>query len=623
MGSRVTKNWLAGASSMVLALTLAGAPVRAQETPVVVPLATEAAADATTPALETTTASVEATTEAAAADPDKLLLPMPVDAPVVVEDVLAPAAAPVQTANAPVTLELPPPPEAVVNVEDVRSPPAPVQAAQAEPLNPLIKSAVDAMSKGEIVRGASAAVLKKEHEAIAAFYAARDFAPLWIADGKWTAQAAAAVARLEHADDDGLVLTAYRIPTLKPGEPADLAAADIALSQAVVGYGRQASGGRVDPRSISALITQKPETADAARILADVSASTDAGAALQAFNPPQKGYGDLRAKLAELRQERPKTANARIPAGPEIKVGMKDPRVPLIRARFGISSAEPAASSDELLYDSRVASAVADFQRSSGLPASGALTARTIAALSGGDPNRLESEILVNMERWRWMPRDLGEDRIEVNIPDYALKVVHDGEVVHRARVVVGKPTTPTPVFSNAMQFIIVNPYWNVPPSIIKKEMMPKLAADPDYLKKLGYEVIQKKGQMIVRQPPGERNALGNIKFMFPNEHAVYLHDTPSRGLFANAKRAYSHGCVRVDQPFALAEIVLGRDNGWSQERVRKMVGGGEKTVKLPKNLPIHIEYFTAYVDDAGKMQLRDDIYGYSRKMRAALGLEG
>ena len=302
---------------------------------------------------------------------------------------------------------------------------------------------------------------------------------------------------------------------------------------------------------------------------------------------------------------------------------MKDPRVPLIRAHFGLEPAQDAGSADNLLYDSRVASAVADFQRSSGIPASGALTKRTIAALSGGDPSRLEAEILANMERWRWMPRDLGDSRLEVNIPDYGLKLVRDGEVAHRTRVIVGKPTTPTPVFSNTMQFLIVNPYWNVPPSIIKKEMMPKLAADPDYLKRLGYEVVQKKGQLIVRQPPGERNALGNIKFMFPNEHAVYLHDTPSRGLFANAKRAYSHGCVRVDQPFALAEVVLGRDNGWTQDRVRRMVGGGEKTVQLPKHLPIHIEYFTAFVDDAGKMQLRDDIYGYSRKLRVAMGLEG
>ncbi len=627
MGMRVTKNWLVGASLAALTLALGGS-LSAQE-PVAPPSQSEAIAleSFVLPPPPEAIARFDDVVAplAAVVDPESLILPAPPEAVVRVDDIAPATPEPVRTADASVRLDLEAPLEAIVHVEDVLPKAAPVQAAQVEPepLNPLIKSAVETLAKADIPRGANAAALRKEREAIAAFYAARDFAPLWVASGKWTPQAAAAVARLERADDDGIVLSAYAIPTLKAGDPAALAATEIALSQAVVGYGRQASGGRIDPRSISNLITQKPETADAGRILADVSASTDANAALLAFNPPHKGYTDLRAKLAELRQERPAIAQTRIPAGPEIKVGMKDPRVPLIRAHFGLEPAQDAGSADNLLYDSRVASAVADFQRSSGIPASGALTKRTIAALSGGDPSRLEAEILANMERWRWMPRDLGDSRLEVNIPDYGLKLVRDGEVAHRTRVIVGKPTTPTPVFSNTMQFLIVNPYWNVPPSIIKKEMMPKLAADPDYLKRLGYEVVQKKGQLIVRQPPGERNALGNIKFMFPNEHAVYLHDTPSRGLFANAKRAYSHGCVRVDQPFALAEVVLGRDNGWTQDRVRRMVGGGEKTVQLPKHLPIHIEYFTAFVDDAGKMQLRDDIYGYSRKLRVAMGLEG
>ena len=201
-----------------------------------------------------------------------------------------------------------------------------------------------------------------------------------------------------------------------------------------------------------------------------------------------------------------------------------------------------------------------------------------------------------------------------------------DGGVrfVHMARVVVGKPDTPTPVFSNRMRFLEVNPYWNVPESIIKKEMMPRMAQDPSYLQRMGYQVsYSRKGEMIVRQPPGNKNALGFIKFMFPNEHAVYLHDTPTRGLFANARRAYSHGCVRVDQPFKLAEIVLGRENGWPEERVKKLIGTGNKTINLPQELGVHLQYFTAFVDEKGQLQLRDDIYGYSRRLRAAMGLQG
>jgi murein L,D-transpeptidase YcbB/YkuD len=323
-----------------------------------------------------------------------------------------------------------------------------------------------------------------------------------------------------------------------------------------------------------------------------------------------------------LRREKNSPAATRIDAGPVLKVGMKDPRVPLIRAHFKIGGAE-TTTSDDLLYDTRVASEVKNFQRENGLPASGQLTARTVAVLSGGHPSALEDEIIINMERLRWLPHEAAADRIEVNIPDYTVRVYHDNQVIHQARVIVGKPTTPTPVFSNAMKFLEVNPYWNVPDSIIKKEMLPKLAADPTYLARMGYEVKTVRGRLVVRQPPGDRNALGHIKFMFPNQHAVYLHDTPTRGLFKTDRRAYSHGCVRVDNPFKLAEIVLGKDNGWTEARVEKLIGKGNRTIHLPKPLDIDIGYFTAFVDDGGKLQLRDDIYGYSRKLKTALGLEG
>ncbi len=460
---------------------------------------------------------------------------------------------------------------------------------------------------------------RKFREALAAFYEARQYAPVWIADAKWNDKASSAIARLERAGDDALNLRATPIPALSGKDAAVIAAADVALSESIAAYARQASGVRVDPLTISKQITAKPAVVDVARALSEVSSAADAGAKLASYNPQHAGYQHLRDKLAELRHAAPAIAQAkkRIPAGPVLKAGMRDDRVPLIRARFGLT---PTQDNDELVYDTKVAAAVADFQKQNGLPASGTLTTRTIDALSDGEPERLEDEIIANMERWRWMPRDMGEERIEVNIPDYTVRVYRGETIIHQARVIVGKPQTPTPIFSNAMQFLIVNPYWNVPPSIIKKEMLPKLKEDPDYLKKLGYEVIpQKGGGVAVRQPPGERNALGWIKFMFPNEHAVYLHDTPTRNLFANGKRAFSHGCVRVDQPFALAEIVLGE--GWTEERVKALKGGGERMVKMPRPLQIHIGYFSAFVDEHGKLQLREDIYGYSQKVRAALGL--
>ena len=208
-----------------------------------------------------------------------------------------------------------------------------------------------------------------------------------------------------------------------------------------------------------------------------------------------------------------------------------------------------------------------------------------------------------------------------MNIPEYAARVIRSGEVVRRARVVVGQPDKQTPVFSQIMRFIIVNPYWNVPLSIIKKEMLPKLAADPSYFEDHGYETVERDGITYVRQPPGDGNALGRIKFMFPNKHSVYLHDTNARSFFGRDKRALSHGCVRVDQPFAFAEAVLGRDKGWTEARVKGLIGGSERTINLPTPLPIHIVYFTAFVDPATGLQVRDDVYGYTGRIKLALGL--
>ena len=499
--------------------------------------------------------------------------------------------------------------------------PAPIASAPeltpSEALAAAMKQALDAYNK-EPARTHAA---RREREAVSAFYAARAHAPVWFEKDTWTPAAKAALAQLEHADEDGLSLKPRSLPVLTATTVTERAATDLALSLAVVTYGRQASGSRIDPQTIDKLITEKPDVAEPGHILASVTTAQDAAAALRGFNPSQAGYRALREKLIEVRREKSKAQDL-IAAGPTLKVGMKDPRVPVIRARFGLGAQPLAEDADALLYDTRVASAVADFQRSNGLPASGQLTARTVAALSGGDPARLEAELIANMERWRWRARGEAPDRIEVNIPDFTVRVFHDHAEFYKARVIVGKPTTQTPIFSNRMQFIEVNPYWNVPDSIIKNEMMPKMAEDPTYLQRLGYEVsTAKNGRVIVRQPPGERNALGRIKFMFPNQHAVYLHDTPTRALFANGLRAYSHGCVRLDKPFKFAEVVLGAENGWTEERARKLIGGKNETIMLPRAIDIHIGYYTAFVDESGKLQLRDDIYGHSRKVRAALGL--
>ncbi|MFM9153834.1 MAG: L,D-transpeptidase family protein, partial [Methylocystis sp.] len=228
--------------------------------------------------------------------------------------------------------------------------------------------------------------------------------------------------------------------------------------------------------------------------------------------------------------------------------------------------------------------------------------------------NHIEAEIIANMERWRWLPQDLGETHIEVNIPDFELALVRNGVIAHRTRVVVGKEITPTPIFSDEMEYIIVNPYWNVPQSIIHKEMMPNGGPGE------GFKISYSHGQMVVRQPPGPTNALGNMKFVFPNDYAVYMHDTQSRHLFAQSHRAFSHGCMRVQNPFALAAAILG--DSWPTRKLEKLIGATERYINLEKPLPVHIEYFTTYVDNSGKIVQRPDLYGYSARVRRALGLE-
>ena len=525
-----------------------------------------------------------------------------------------------------------PPPPAAMPAEPKPAVASPALSGGAIPARPglsreALRAALDVFVRGEPAGLAryrlASPVLRKGREAIAAFYKMRDDAPLWVADGQWTAAARNVIERISTAADDGLDLSAYPVPASPGQTEAALARAELALSEAVAAYGFQASGGRIEPTQITKLIGERPATADAMHVLVDVAIAADPAAVLAAYNPPQPEYAALRLKLAEIRRAQPQVARTRIPYGPPLKVGMRDPRVSLIRARFGLDVAPADPASDDLVYDTVVATAVADFQRANGLPASGVLTRRTIVALSGGDPSALENEIVANMERWRWMPREMGSDRIEVDIPDFKLRVFRADTLIHEARVIVGKPTTPTPIFSNAMQYLTVNPSWYVPQSIIKNEMLPKLADDPDYLTRQGYVVTEIGGQISVRQPPGERNALGHIVFQFPNQYAVYLHDTPTRGLFGSPRRAFSHGCVRVDQPFKLAEIVLNGSSGWTEDRVRAMIGRGERSLYLPQPMPIHIEYFTAFVDDAGKLQVRDDLYGLSKRVQEALGLGG
>ncbi|MCP8938853.1 L,D-transpeptidase family protein [Alsobacter sp. SYSU M60028] len=464
---------------------------------------------------------------------------------------------------------------------------------------------------------AFAQLARRDREAIAAFYATRADAPLWYKDGKALPAVRSVTDQLSRADEDGMDAAAYAAAGPANATPLAVARAELALSSAAYAYARDARGGRVEPTRLSKLLTPPIALPAPAEVLARLAAASNPGATLADYQPAHPGYRALRQQLAMVKEATAAMpAHGAIPPGPVLRTGARDARVPALRARLG------APDATDTLYDSELADLVAEVQRAHGLKATGRFDAATANALNGTRraTGVTAAEIIANMERWRWLPRDLGERHILVNVPDYSLSLVEDGRVVHEARVIVGKPDTPTPVFSEPMRYVVVNPYWNIPPSIMRNEILPKMAQDPDYAAKHGYEVVRRNGSLSVRQPPGERNALGFIKFLFPNQHSVYLHDTPSRRLFATDRRAYSHGCVRVDQPFRLAEFLLGAQ-GYDEARMRGLIGKGERTITLKQPVPVHIAYFTLFVDESGRLQRRQDIYGYDEKIQTALGI--
>jgi murein L,D-transpeptidase YcbB/YkuD len=522
---------------------------------------------------------------------------------------------------------IPIPEPAPVTIESVGLKPAPsidIPLPDAAPVIALMQTDLVRMAvEGLFADDAAMRELRvsgKDREALSAFYAQAERPLLWAQDGAWSPAAKGVMERLKAADEDGLDPADYFLPDTglrKDATPAQWARADMKLSLSVIRYARDARGGRIDLARLSPLVTPKLALPAIDEVLSKVSSAGDAGGVLEAYNPPHSGYKALKERLAKLRENHPSQPSVRLPRGPILRVGMKDPRVPLIRARFNLAK----GADNQTIYDERVASAVAEFQKEKGLPNTGVLNAQTVAALSGPSVAQRQSDLIANMERWRWLPADLGQRHIMVNVPEFRLQVVDGRNTVYQTRVIVGKEQSQTPIFSENMKYLVVNPSWTIPPSIMKKEILPALANDPYYAARKGYKIIRRGDRITVQQPPGERNALGFLKFMFPNQHAVYLHDTPNRNLFSASKRAFSHGCVRVDKPFELAEEIMGKDGKWTEERLRGLIGKGERTVHLTNPLPVHLTYFTLAVDEKGEVKRFEDLYGLDRKVRAALNL--
>jgi murein L,D-transpeptidase YcbB/YkuD len=552
----------------------------------------------------------------------------------------APAKVETETATAPATpapVAAPPastPAPAAVTTAPATEPAkaAPAVAAADQPVAERLRDLI-------ATKGARYFDRKTERASVEVFYKNRDYAPVWSENGAVTGVAKGVIARLKDAAAEGLDPADYPIPTFSAGAPDALADAELKLTESLLDYARHAQSGRMHYSRVSADISYPDHPVDPAEVLAKVSTANDASAALASYNPPHKGYQALKAKLAALRGTVEDTSK-HIAEGDTLKfvkptkkhpnpVVMEDSRVPALRARLDVTE-----NAGDARYDLKVADAVRKFQAANGLKATGALDNATVRALNGPKSERQIDTVRVNMERWRWLPRQLGAPALGnayviLNIPDFTLKVMQNDRQLWTTRVVVGKPGKhATPELTETMKFITVNPTWNVPPSIIYNEYLPALQQDPTVLDRMGLKLSRAAdGSVRISQPPGEANALGRIRFNFPNKFLVYQHDTPDKHLFAKEERAFSHGCMRVQNPDQYATALLGlalpKEN-YTPEKIRSMYGRSEININFPTPIPVNITYQTAFVDDAGHLQFRKDIYGRDARMIAMLkGSEG
>jgi murein L,D-transpeptidase YcbB/YkuD len=450
---------------------------------------------------------------------------------------------------------------------------------------------------------------KEERDAVEAFYRDRGFRPLWLENGKANARTSAAIAFLKKVDEDGLEPADYAAPNFDVADADKLADAELTYTSEVLDFTRHASSGRVHPSRTFRDTEYKHSGLNPLDSLNKIASAKNLGETLASFHPPHEQYKLLKAELAKARGTT-EAEPVRIPHGPLIRYNAQKPqedkRVPLLRQRLGL------AAKDNNFYDKELVEAVTAFQKASKITSGGIVGPQTVDTLNGVSRDRTEDIILANMERWRWLPRDLGENYVITSIPGFYLRVHQDRKEVWETRVVVGMPNKITPITTQEMSFITVNPTWNVPPSIIARDYIPALRQDPDAMKRMGMRVqTRPDGTLHISQPPGDANALGRLRFNFPNKFLVYQHDTPLRQLFAHEARAYSAGCVRVQDPLRYAELLLniarpGED--WTQEKIRKLYGAQEHRLDFKNLIPIHIIYNTAEVRD-GKLIIRKDLY--------------
>ena len=559
-------------------------------------------------------------------------------------------------------------PEAAPGATPASPPPAAV--APVTPPDPIV--AVIRQRLPDAAKGAGADDVK----ALTAYYGELIGPPVWVSASGFTPKGTSAAAELAKADDWGLSASDFQVPRVGAGLTPEAAAdAEIKMGVAVLKYARYARGGRVNPMAISQLIDQQPPLRDPKVVLADLGATDNPDAYLRSLHPTHQQFELLRQALLKarggtLKEEAPAAPAAepldpalaiQIPPGRIIVPGGKDPQVTLLRQRLKVAADDPA---NETVYDAKLQDAVREFQRGNGLRADGQIGNGTRNAMNAaGKPKQAAAappqpmgndakieRILINMERWRWLPEQLGKFYVWDNVPEALTRIIKDGKVIHTARIIVGQPTWPTPSFSADMKTIVFHPSWGVPEGIKAKELAPILRKSSGgglfgifgggYSANAVLEAYQLRAYINGRQvdgnsidwssvdmrsvsfqqPPGPKNPLGEVKFLFPNKHDVYMHDTPERNLFPKSFRAFSHGCMRVQDPSLFAEIILAEDKGWPAEKTRSMFGAGSQDVPLDTHIPVHVTYMTARVTEDGKLETYGDFYGLDGRVAAALG---
>ena len=445
---------------------------------------------------------------------------------------------------------------------------------------------------------------REDRTALQAFYESRNYASVWIEGDKLSARAEAAGAEIRRADDWGLKASAFDLPAAPTATAGSdelkqqLADAELKLDLAILKYARFARGGRIEPTSLSHNLDRRPVLFEPQGVMAGIAGSEATDKYLQALHPQHPQFERLRQKY--------------------------------LAAKGGTLASEPEPAAEPRSDRGRKKGSVA-----------AAPAART-------NHSGLARRLLANMEQWRWMPPELGALYVMDNIPEYMTRVVKNGKVIFTEKIVVGMVDKQTPVFTQPMEFIVFHPEWGVPDGIKMKEILPGLRRssgggffgfgddEPAILRQHGLKVSYR-GRMIdagkvnwatadirqyqFSQPPGAKNVLGVVKFRFPNKHDVYMHDTPTKGLFGASVRTYSHGCMRVQNPVRLAEILLHEDRGWSADKVAGLVNGGpsNNSITLNTKIPVHVTYFTAWVDDDGKLRTYGDPYGHEERISAAL----